>query len=236
MKKLLLACLCIAILLFQASCQKDNTPTKILMQGNWELTAAEDANGNDILNKVAFPVTVIQLTDDNGMVGTQAPLATRIVYGDSKWTQASGIMNQVFDYANFRLNTGEFFVGEGTVDNFTVEFKLQATAIAGGALSDLLTIFGVGNGYLQQTVYHKFTGVKVSFPGASSSFLQSEKKTEHNTMVWEFDNTTEAFYNYKNAQGNSVLWNGWPVASFAKGKYTWTKRTEGVNDIVKAHL
>lgn len=220
--------------LILTSCEKEPTPTKLLMQGNWQLTAATDESGNDILNKVSFPVTVIQLTDDNGMLGTQAPLATRIVYGDTKWVEVSGKMNQVFDYANLRFNTGEFFVGEGVVDNFTVEFKLQATAIAGGALSDLLTIFGVGNGWLQQTVYHKYTNVKVSFPGEDKAF--SNKDDERDVMIWEFTNETQGHYNYKDSQGNPLLWQGWPVDKFAKGTFTWTKKTEGINDLVKSHL
>jgi hypothetical protein len=241
MKKPILFFLFAVSSLVWTSCKKEPTATKILMQGNWELTAATDAAGNDILNKVAFPVTVIQLTDDNGMLGTHAPLATRVVYGDSKWTQISGRINQIFDYANFRLNTAEYFVGEGVVDNFTVEFKLQATALAGGALTDILNIMGVGNGWLQQTVYHKFTNVKITIPGqndvkysfANSSSTQSENL---NTMIWEFTDNTQAFYNYKDAQGNLVLWGGWPVASFSKGTFTWTKRTQGVNDIIKAKL
>jgi hypothetical protein len=222
--------------MFFSSCTKEPTATKILMQGNWQLTAATDANGNDILSKVTFPVTVIQLTDDNGMLGTHAPLATRVVYGDTKWTEASGKMNQLFDYANLRFNTGEFFVGEGSVDNFTIEFKLQATAIAGGVLSDILSIFGVANGWLQQTVYHKFTNVKITFPGEEPTLFASNAQEERNTMIWEFTDQTQGFYNYKDAQGNSVLWNGWPVDKFARGKYTWTKKTEGINDIVKANL
>ena len=217
------------VIVYSSGCKKEETATKILMQGNWELTKAYDEQGNDILGKISFPVTVIQLTDDNGMLGTQAPMATRIVYGDTKWVQVSGMMNQLFDYANFRFNTGEYFVGEGTVDKFTIEFKLQATAIAGG-LSDLLTIFGVGNGWLQQTVYHKFTNVNISFSG------QDNKNSTAKEMTWQFDQETIALYNYKDSQGNSVLWQGWPVNNFTKGKFVFTKRTEGINDIVKAHL
>lgn len=209
------------------------------MQGNWELTAAVDANGKDILSQISFPVTALQLTDDNGMVGTHAPLATRVVYGDSKWIQAAGKMNQVFDYANLRFNTGEFFVGEGTVDNFTVEFKLQATSAAGG-LSDLLSIFGVGGGWLQQVVYHKFTNVRVSFPNEQQTvFTNNNSNANRNReqiMIWEFTDQTQGFYNYKDAQGNSIIWNGWPVDRFSRGKYTFTKRTQGVNDLVQARL
>ena len=99
MKKIFLPAFFLIISLGWTSCKREPTATKILMQGNWELTAATDAAGNNILSQVAFPVTVIQLTDDNGLLGTHAPLATRIVYGDSKWTQLSGKMNQVFSLA-----------------------------------------------------------------------------------------------------------------------------------------
>ncbi len=219
---------------FLASCTKEPTATKILMQGTWQLTEAYDAAGNDILSEISIPVTAIQLTDDNGMLGTQAPMATRLVYGGSNWSQASGLMNQVFDYANFRFNTGEFFVGEGVTDEFTVEFKLQATAIAGG-LSDILTIFGVGSGWLKQTIYHKFTNVTVRFPEQEAESELNPIQSA-NTMIWEFTDNTVALYNYKDAQGNYLLWNGWPVNNFSKGKFVFTKKTKGLNDIVSEHL
>lgn len=90
-------------LLFFNSCEKTETATKTRMQGNWELTAATNAAGTDIKQKVAFPVTVIQLTDDNGMVGTLSPMFMYIVYGESKWIDIAGKIDQVFDYANFRF-------------------------------------------------------------------------------------------------------------------------------------
>jgi hypothetical protein len=94
-------------------CKKEETATKIRMQGNWELTSAVDASGQDIRSKVAFPVTVMQLTDDNGMVGTIGPMFMYVVYGDSRWVDIAGAIDQVFDYANLRFNTGEFFVESG---------------------------------------------------------------------------------------------------------------------------
>jgi hypothetical protein len=80
------------------SCTQEETPTKLAMQGNWELVSAKDAAGNDITSQIAFPVTAIQLTDDNGMLGTQGPMFTRVVYGDSKWIEVSAKIKQVFDY------------------------------------------------------------------------------------------------------------------------------------------
>ncbi len=206
----------------------EEPPTKVLMQGTWELIAATDENDVDILNKVAFPVTALQLTDDNGMVGTQGPMFTYTVYGGSKWVTASAKIKQAFDYANFRFNTGEFFVETGNPTRFTVEAKLQATALAGG-LTDVLSILGVGQGWLQQTIYHKFINVKVTIPKMDNS-------KERSTMIWEFDDETTATYNYKDGQGNIVLWGGWPVNNFSKGKYTFMKRVVGLNDIVTEHL
>ena len=72
------------------------------MQGTWELTAATNAAGVDILNTVAFPVSAIQLTDDNGMVGTQGPMFAYTVYGGSQWVSANAKIKQAFDYANFK--------------------------------------------------------------------------------------------------------------------------------------
>jgi hypothetical protein len=214
-----------------SSCLQEETPTKVRMQGNWQLVEATDANGEDILSKVAFPVTAIQLTDDNGMIGTQGPMFTYIVYGGSKWIEASAKIKQIFDYANFRFNTGEFFVGEGVQQRFTVEAKLQATAAVGG-LKDVLEIFGVGNGFFQQVIYHRFIEVRVSFPNQSST----RNDRNSNTMVWKFDNTTLGVYNYKDAQGNFLAWRGWPVESFSRARFVWRKKTEGLNEIVSANL
>jgi hypothetical protein len=223
------------------SCTQEETPTKLAMQGNWELVSAKDASGNDITSQIAFPVTAIQLTDDNGMLGTQGPMFTRIVYGDSKWIEVSGKIKQVFDYANLRMNTGEFFVGENVQPTFTVEAKLQATAAAGGVLSDILQLVGVNTSFFQQVIYHKFTNVTVTFPDkgeASRSFFQNSNNNNnnngYNTMVWEFTDNTQAFYNYKDQNGNSVVWNGFPVANFKRGTYTFRKFTTGLNDFVKS--
>jgi hypothetical protein len=223
-----LSLIAVFALLF-TSCEIEETPTKVLMQGTWELTEALDADGNDITNKLAFPVTVIQLTDDNGMLGTQGPMFTHIVYGGSKWIEVSAKIKQVFDYANFRFNSGEFFLEAGTTDRFTVEAKLQATAAAGG-LKDILQIFNIDNAWLQQVIYHRFINVKVELP-------KMENTKERNIMTWEFDDLTTAMYNYKDSQGNNLLWGGWPVDRFTKGvKFTFQKRVKGLNEIVQESL
>lgn len=222
--------------MLQTACVNEPPPTKTLMQGNWELVEATDAQGQDIKSKIAFPVTVMQLTDDNGMLGTIGPMFTYIVYGPSKWIEVSAKIKQVFDYANFRFNTGEFFVESGQVNTFTVEGKLQATAAAGG-LKDILEIIGVGQGYFQQTIYHKFLGVSVSFPTKeNTNILGGNNKKEYNTMVWEFTDSTIGAYNYKDGNGNYVLWQGWPVDKFTRARLVFEKRTQGLNEIVSSNL
>lgn len=208
-------------ILFLNSCEKTETATRTRMQGNWELTGARDDQGNDIKQKVAFPVTVFQLTDDNGMVGTLSPMFMYIVYGGSNWVQIAGKIDQVFDYANFRFNTGEFFVDPGVQQTFTVEAKLQATALAGG-LIDILTLAGVDATWFQQVIYHKFIDVTVTFEG-----------DDH--MTWEFTNLTQPVYNYKDGQGNYVLWLGIPVDGFTRSTFSFTRRTQTLNEIVTAN-
>lgn len=43
-----------------------------------------------------------------------------------------------------------------------------------------------------------------------------DNSTEYNTMIWEFDEETTAAYNYKDGQGNILVWGGWPVNNFQK--------------------
>ena len=215
--------LCVTSILLFNSCETTETATKTRMQGNWELTAATDAAGNDIKKKVAFPVTVMQLTDDNGMVGTLSPMFMYIVYGDSKWVQIAGEIDQVFDYLNFRFNTGEFFVDPGVQEHFTVEAKLQATAlVGGGSLIDILTIIGIDATWFQQVVYHKFINVSVSFD-------------DDDHMNWEFTDATQPVYNYKDGQGNYVLWQGVPVGGFTRSTFSFTRKTQTITEIVQTY-
>lgn len=220
MKKIIFIVLAATLLAGCDLFDSSNPSTKERMQGNWVLTQATDAQGVDITNKLNFPITAIQLTDDNGMLGSMAPMFTYIVYGGSNWVEASAKIKQAFDYYNLRFNTGEFFVGDGDVDNFTVEAKLQATAVDGG-LTDILEVFGVNTSWLQKTVYHKFMDVGVEF------------MDNDNTMIWTFDNYTVAAYNYKDSKGNIVLWGGWPTNNFQKCKFVFAKKASTLNDLVK---
>lgn len=207
------------------SCDLNNLitpPTKQQMQGTWVLTQATDAQGVDITQQLSFPVTAIQLNNTNGMMGTMGPMFTYIVYGGSKWTSVMGKLDQAFDYAKLRFDDGEFFVADGQVNNFTVEAKLQATAaVGGGALIDVLQYLGVNSSFLQQTIYHKFKNVEVIFDGKD-------------TMIWTFDSETQAFYNYKDAEGEKILWGGWPATGFQKCRFVFTRKTLKLEDLVTA--
>jgi len=199
-----------------------NTPTKQQMQGTWVLKQATNEKGMDITQKISFPVTAFQLNNTNGMVGTMGPMFTYLVYGESKWTSIMGKLDQAFDYGHLRFDDGEFFVADGQVNSFTVEPKLLVTAaVGGGALIDILKVFGVNASFLEKTIYHKFKNVAVSFDGSD-------------TMIWTFDSSTQAFYNYKNAEGDKLLWEGWPTTGFQKCTFVFTRKTLKLEDIVRA--
>jgi hypothetical protein len=198
------------------------TPTKTLMRGNWELIEATDSTG-DITKKIAFPTTVLQLADDDGMTGTFGPMFTRIVYGPSKWIEAAAKFDQVWDYANFQFNNGDYWVGKDVQQRFTVEGRLKATTAVGGtAFTDLLSVLGVNSQWFDYTIYHKFQNVKVDF------------SDNNNVMTWTFGDQTIGVYNKKDTNGNYVLWKGWPVENFLRSKFVFRKRTQGIIDLVKA--
>ncbi len=214
----------VCITVWVTSCVPEDapTPTKTLMRGNWELIEATDSTG-DIKSKIAFPITVIQLADDDGMTGTFGPMFTRIVYGPSKWIEASAKFDQVWDYANFQFNNGDYWVGKDVQPRFTVEGRLKATtAIGGTAFTDLLSVLGVNSQWFDHTIYHKFQNVKVDF------------SQNNEVMTWTFDDETIGVYNKKDTNGNYVLWRGWPVEKFLRSKYVFRKRTQGIIDLVKA--
>lgn len=197
------------------------TPTKTLMRGNWELIEATDSTG-DITRKIAFPITVMQLSDDDAITGTIGPMFTRIVYGPSKWIEAMAKFDQVWDYANFQFNNGDYWVGKDVQQRFTVEARLKATTSIGGtAFTDLLSILGVNSQWFDHTIYHKFQDVKIDF------------SENNNVMTWTFDDQTVGIYNKKDSNGNYVLWRGWPVEKFLRSKYVFRKRTQGITELVR---
>ncbi len=205
------------------SCEKDApTPTKTRMEGVWLVTAAYDSAGNDIMDKFQnplIPITAFWLWSDNTVVSASGPMTTYIVYGDSKWTEISSIVDQIFNYANLSFNGGEYFVADGVVDRFALEMKLEGIG-GSSTLVEILNIFNIQAEWLKTVVYHKFLDVKVEFNEAND------------VMTWEFDSQTWAKYNMKDSNGEYVLWGGWPISKFSKCKFVLSKKSRTLNDLV----
>ncbi len=222
--KLLPTSLLILVLVFFSSCEiEEEIPTKSQMESVWEVTAAYDAAGNDILSKISFPVVGFHLSSDNTVISTAGPMFMYIVYGDNKYTEIASKIDQVFNYAELSFNGGEFFIGGGVQTRFTIEMKLEGLP-GQKALTTLLDIIGISNDYLDIVVYHKFMDV----------FVEIDRTG--NQMTWEFDNHTHAVYNTKDHYGNYVLWQGWPVDNFSRARFIFTKRSHDLKDIVMEHL
>ena len=223
MKRILYSILGLLLLISFNACDliQDEPPTKTQMEGTWMLTQAIDLNsGEDITSRVNFPITAFHLSSDGTIISTASPLIMYIVYGDSKYTQIAGYIDQVFNYASLDLTGGEFFIGGGVQDRFTLEMKLEGLP-GQKALTELLSLIGIGNDYLDLVVYHKFMDVKVEF------------SEDYNTMIWTIDGITTAAYNSKDNYGNYVLWNGWPINTFSNVKITLEKRVKDIRDLIE---
>jgi hypothetical protein len=214
----------VAMLLIGTGCDWLQLPTtKEKMMGVWEVTGARDENGVSVLNAISFPVTAFHLGEANSVNSTAGPMFMNIVYGNNNYTNIASQIDQVFDYTQLSLTEGEWFIGGGYPDRFTIEMKLQGLP-GQGALTTLLNALGFAQNYLDATVYHKFMDVKVSFEGGADS-----------VMVWEFDNATTAVYNTKNSYGNYVIWGGWPVTSFGRYTFKLTKRVGTITQLIQGH-
>ncbi len=215
--------LLISVTFLFSSCEKekDSTPTKTKMEGVWVVTEAYDSSGVTIMPKVQnhlIPITAFWLQSDNTVISTAGPMTTYMVYGDTKWTQISSTIDQLFNYANLNFNNGEFFVADGTPDRFALEMKLEG--IGGtSTLSSILSLFGIEAQWLKEVVYHKFLNVGVSFNDAGDK------------MTWVWDDYTTARYNMKDSNGDYVLWYGWPISKFSKARFVLTKKSKSLNDI-----
>ncbi|MCB0397524.1 MAG: hypothetical protein KDD36_12780 [Flavobacteriales bacterium] len=211
----------VPVLTLWVSCQPEEpeTPTKTAMEGVWVVSEAYDENGDTITKKIAFPISAFHLSSDNTVISTGGPMFMHIVYGNNKYTTIASSIDQVFNYAGLDFNGGEFFVGGGVQDRFTMEMKLEGLP-GQKTLTTLLDLIGITQDYLDVVVYHKFKDVKVSF------------ENDYQTMIWEFDAATQAVYNTKNNYGEYVLWEGWPVANFMKGRFVFQKRSTDLNEVV----
>lgn len=208
------------VTLFISACEEDETPTKSKMEGVWTVSHVYDVNGVDHASKINFPITAYHLSSDNTIISTAAPMTMFIVYGDNKYTQIAGDIDQVFNYAGLDFSGGEFFIAGGVVDRFTLEMKLEGLP-GQKALTTLLDMLGITNDYLDVVVYHKFMDVGVDF------------SDDNTTMNWYIDDATTAVYNTKDNNGNYVLWGGWPVNNFTHCQIVLQKQTKDLTQVVQ---
>lgn len=196
--------------------------TKQKMTGVWKVTAATDQDNHSILSNINFPVTALQLTNDNNVSSTAGPMFMEIVYGTSNYVTVASKMDQLFNYNNLQFTNGEWACADGYPDRFTIEMVLQGLP-GQTVFTNVLQLLGVRPGFLDQVIYHKFENVKVTFDGTSDS-----------VMVWSFDDQTTALYNKKDANLNYVLWGGWPTTRFGHYTYTLTKQPSTLIELVKS--
>lgn len=198
-------------------------PTRARMEGVWELVEAYNENDSSIIDQINFPTTVFYLKSGNSVISTAGPMIAYIVYGDSRYTDIASKIDQVFDYAELDVTTdGEWFIEGGAVDRFTLEMKLEGLP-GQKALTDLLGWLGIGGGYLETTIYHKFIDVEVTFDDLSDS-----------VMTWEFDAQTEAVYNTKdNKTGSYILWEGVSAKNFSSCTFVFAKRVRDLEELIK---
>jgi hypothetical protein len=224
-RNILFPIMLLAVILF-SSCDdlfKKEQPTKSAMEGVWQADMVVNSEGQDITKQLAFPIIAFHLSSDNTVISTAGPLTMFVVYGQNKYTEIASKIDQVFNYAKLSFNGGEFFVGGGVEDRFTLEMKLEGLP-GQGALTTLLGMIGIGNDYLDVVIYHKFMDIKVTF------------RDDYRSMIWEFDNTTKAIYNTKDKYGNYVLWQGWPVHNFQKCKIYFSKKSTSLKELVEASI
>ena len=201
----------------------NTTPTKDKMDGVWVLSEAYDQAGVEYAKDINFPITAFDLGNTHSVMSTGGPMFMHIVYGANKYTNIASKVDKVFNYATLNLNDdGEWFIGDGDVDRFTIEMKLGGLP-GQQSLVDLLSILKINASFLDVTIYHKFMDIKVTFTDMADS-----------VMVWEFDSQTTAEYNTKDKYGKLVLWNGWPVDNFERGRFIFRKRSMNIKDIITA--
>ena len=206
----------------------DQTPTKTLIQGLWVATSVVDTSGKDITADVSFPVAAFDFNNVNGFSSTGDALATCLVYGNGTYFTVESKVQQTFDYSKLAFNTGDFGMGLGVVDTFTIAFRLSGVG-GSGTIATLLQALGINSNAIQlagETVYHKFMCVGISF------------SPDNDTMTWRFDDYTHTLYTVKNANLDDVPWAGAANLPFKKMTVTLVRKTgyATFNDLVKSYL
>lgn len=207
--------------LFPLDFNTTTTPTKEKMKGVWVLTDAYNQEGSQIVEDINFPITAFYLSNDNTVESTAGPMFMHIVYGGGNYTKIASKVDQVFKYITLELTGGEWFISDSEdVSRFTIEMKLKGLP-GQTAFTEVLSLLGIKPAFLDVTIYHMFNDIKVTFDDAADS-----------VMVWEFDSQTTATYNTKDQYGKSVLWNGWPVNNFERGRFIFHKRSKTIKDLI----
>lgn len=221
----------LSIILWGCEKPKEEPATKSSMEGTWQVIEAYDENDSSIIDKINFPVTAFHLSSDNTVISTAGPMMMYIVYGDSKYTEIASKIDQVFNYANLDVTGGEFFIGGGVQETFTLEMKLEGLP-GQKTITELLDLLGITNDYWDFVIYHKFIDVTVYFDDGPDG----EDYENRNIMFWEFTDATAGVYNTKDNTGTYQSWSGWPSDTFSKCRFVLERKTEDLETVVKNAL
>ncbi len=230
--KKLAVTLFISTLLLTVSCEfldlliedPENPPTRSRMLGTWQLVEAYTEDGDTIPNNLCFPITAFHFKNDDNLASTAGPMTTHIVYGPGRYANVASIIDQFFDYASFSPTAGDWFIGGGDTDRFTLEMRLRGLP-GQGAFTDLLGLLGIGNDHLHMVIYHKFFDVRVTFHPQNDRI-----------MYWDIDHLTTAQYNSRDHRGEPVLWRGVSAENFSRGTFVFEKRSYDLEELVKRAL
>ncbi len=199
---------------------EDETPTKTKMQGVWEVVEVKEIGTDtlDILNTLNPKIpSFIHIKENTHFSSTAGPLFLYIVYGRSKWTQIMSKVDQFFDYAKLTTTDGRWFSGGGVVETFTPQVTLSFPSSS--AAKSFLELFGVGNGYFDTYIEHKFKDVSISF-------------TNDDTMYWEWTESTVGEYNKMTDEGDLLLWHGWEADKYSRCRLKLVKRVGTLTELI----
>jgi hypothetical protein len=201
--------------------EDDPTPTKDLMQGVWEVTAAYDAADTSIMQSINFVLpTYLKFDDYNSINSTGGPMFMYVVYGGSKFIEITSKVDAAFDYLNHQWTQGEYGIADGVVDRFTLEIKLKFPGTQ--TITEVLDLFGIPTPQLgEPIIHHKFYNVGIVI-----------SDDDPNKMTLLFDDATTSEYNIKNNNLQYVLWTGLQDIPFTKCSFVLTKRTKTLDQLV----
>jgi hypothetical protein len=201
---------------------EEEPATKSRLLATWEVTEVYDENGDSVTYDFDFPISAFHFNSDNSFISTGGPLTAYIVYGDNKYVEVASKIDQVFNYLDLSFNGGEYGIHAGVVDRFTIEFRMEGLGVPGlKSLIDLLSWLNIKSEYFNKVVYHKFYNVKICFE-------------DDETMIWEFDDVTEASYNTKTVDLEYVIWGGFPIELFSRCKIVLAKRTKTIEQLIES--